>query len=281
MSASDLAKVPASAGPVVQVPDILGGVTVSYNLPGVTKRLKLDGPTLAGIFDGHHHDVERLADHGPQPGVSLSVPRHRPRGPGRQLGDHLHLHRLSELGGRRTAWTLGAARPSPGRPRPCRRRRTRVWPPASSRPRTPSATSSWPTPSRTSSPTPRSRTRPASTWCPVGSRWPPTPTRRPASSPDRLLDRQRARADQLPDLGLQLGHPAPEADQRHHRGPGGQGARLDHPHRRRPGPGRRPRLRAAASGGAEPGPDHAADGDRTERDRRCSPSEPAGRTAER
>ncbi len=52
MSASDLAKVPASSGPVIQVPDILGGVTVSYNLPGVTTRLKLDGPTLAGIFDG-------------------------------------------------------------------------------------------------------------------------------------------------------------------------------------------------------------------------------------
>jgi phosphate transport system substrate-binding protein len=52
MSATDLAKVPASSGPVIQIPDILGGVTISYNLPGVTSRLKLDGPTLAGIFDG-------------------------------------------------------------------------------------------------------------------------------------------------------------------------------------------------------------------------------------
>jgi phosphate transport system substrate-binding protein len=52
MSASDLAKVPASSGPVVQIPDILGGVTLSYNLPGVTKRIKLDPATLAGIFDG-------------------------------------------------------------------------------------------------------------------------------------------------------------------------------------------------------------------------------------
>jgi phosphate ABC transporter phosphate-binding protein len=52
MAASDLAKVPASAGPVIQIPDILGGVSISYNLPGVTKRIKLDGPTLAGIFDG-------------------------------------------------------------------------------------------------------------------------------------------------------------------------------------------------------------------------------------
>jgi len=52
MAASDLAKVPASSGPVIQIPDILGGVTVSYNVPGVSARLKLDGPTLAGIFDG-------------------------------------------------------------------------------------------------------------------------------------------------------------------------------------------------------------------------------------
>ena len=52
MSSSDLAKVPASSGPVVQIPDILGGVTVSYNLPGVSTRLKLDAATIAGIFDG-------------------------------------------------------------------------------------------------------------------------------------------------------------------------------------------------------------------------------------
>ena len=52
MAASDLAKVPASKGPVIQIPDILGGVSISYNLPGVTKRIKLDAATLAGIFDG-------------------------------------------------------------------------------------------------------------------------------------------------------------------------------------------------------------------------------------
>ena len=52
MSSSDLAKMPASAGKVIQIPDILGGVSISYNLPGVTKRLRLDAPTLAGIFDG-------------------------------------------------------------------------------------------------------------------------------------------------------------------------------------------------------------------------------------
>jgi phosphate transport system substrate-binding protein len=52
MGPSDLAKVPASSGPVLQIPDILGGVAVAYNLPGVSGRVKLDAPTLAGIFSG-------------------------------------------------------------------------------------------------------------------------------------------------------------------------------------------------------------------------------------
>ena len=52
MSASDLAKVPTASGAVVQIPDTLGGVSISYNLPGVTKRVRLDSTTLAGIFDG-------------------------------------------------------------------------------------------------------------------------------------------------------------------------------------------------------------------------------------
>ena len=52
MTTSDLAKMPANSGPVIQVPDILGGVAMAYNLPGVSTRIKLDGSTLAGIFDG-------------------------------------------------------------------------------------------------------------------------------------------------------------------------------------------------------------------------------------
>ncbi len=52
MAAADLAKVPASSGPVLQVPDTLGGVTISYNLPGVTKQLRLTPAALAGIFQG-------------------------------------------------------------------------------------------------------------------------------------------------------------------------------------------------------------------------------------
>jgi phosphate transport system substrate-binding protein len=48
MSAKDLAK---ASSTVLQVPVDLGGVAISYNLPGV-RGLKLDGPTLAGIFNG-------------------------------------------------------------------------------------------------------------------------------------------------------------------------------------------------------------------------------------
>jgi len=51
MAATDLA--PETAGPILQIPVDLGGVAISYNIPGIGKqRLKLDGPTLAGIFDG-------------------------------------------------------------------------------------------------------------------------------------------------------------------------------------------------------------------------------------
>jgi phosphate transport system substrate-binding protein len=50
MAASDLAK--ATGGAVLQVPVDLGGVAISYNLPNGPKTLNLDGPTLAGIFDG-------------------------------------------------------------------------------------------------------------------------------------------------------------------------------------------------------------------------------------
>jgi phosphate transport system substrate-binding protein len=49
MSAKDLAK---AKGTVLQIPVDLGGVAISYDVPGAPKGLKLDGPTLARIFDG-------------------------------------------------------------------------------------------------------------------------------------------------------------------------------------------------------------------------------------
>ena len=49
MQAKDLA---LAKGPVLQVPVDLGGIAISYNIPGVPTGLKLDGPTLATILDG-------------------------------------------------------------------------------------------------------------------------------------------------------------------------------------------------------------------------------------
>jgi phosphate transport system substrate-binding protein len=50
MSDAELAK--AKGGPVMHIPTVLGAVVVTYNLPEVTKRLRLDGPTLAQVFVG-------------------------------------------------------------------------------------------------------------------------------------------------------------------------------------------------------------------------------------
>ncbi len=71
LSSSDLAKMPASAGPVIQIPDILGGVSISYNLPGVTKRIRLDAATLAGIFDGTIKSWDASQITALNPGVAL------------------------------------------------------------------------------------------------------------------------------------------------------------------------------------------------------------------
>src|SRR5689334_16101017 len=50
MSDDDLAK--AKGGPVLHIPTVLGAVVVTYNLPQLTKPLRLDGPTLADVFLG-------------------------------------------------------------------------------------------------------------------------------------------------------------------------------------------------------------------------------------
>jgi phosphate transport system substrate-binding protein len=50
MSDEELAK--AKGGPVMHVPTVLGAVVITYNVPGITKTLRLDGTTLADIFLG-------------------------------------------------------------------------------------------------------------------------------------------------------------------------------------------------------------------------------------
>ncbi|MEP6730637.1 MAG: phosphate ABC transporter substrate-binding protein PstS [bacterium] len=50
MSDDEMSK--AKGGPVLHIPTVLGAVVVTYNVPEVTKALRLDGPTLADIFLG-------------------------------------------------------------------------------------------------------------------------------------------------------------------------------------------------------------------------------------
>ena len=55
----------------VQIPWALAATTVSYNLPGLAKPLRLSGPVIADMYLGHDQEVERPAHPAPQPGVKL------------------------------------------------------------------------------------------------------------------------------------------------------------------------------------------------------------------
>jgi phosphate transport system substrate-binding protein len=68
LEASDRSKM---KGPVLQFPVAFGAITVSYNLSGVKSGLKLDGPTLAGIFMGKIKNWSAPAIKALNPGVSL------------------------------------------------------------------------------------------------------------------------------------------------------------------------------------------------------------------
>jgi phosphate transport system substrate-binding protein len=70
MGAADIAKVPGGASALVQVPTTLGVISVTYNLPGVS-RLQLDGPTIANIYLGHVSKWNDPAITAMNPGVSL------------------------------------------------------------------------------------------------------------------------------------------------------------------------------------------------------------------
>jgi phosphate transport system substrate-binding protein len=93
MSASDLAK--AAGGAVLQVPVDLGGVAISYNLRGAPKTLNLDGPTLAGIFDGtitkwNAPQIAAVSGVSNLPNVPIvAVHRADSSGPGWDLDDYL------------------------------------------------------------------------------------------------------------------------------------------------------------------------------------------------
>ena len=65
---ADLAKM---KGPVLQFPVAAGAITVSYNLSGVKSGLKLDGPTVAKIFQGQIKTWNDPAIKALNPGISL------------------------------------------------------------------------------------------------------------------------------------------------------------------------------------------------------------------
>jgi phosphate transport system substrate-binding protein len=68
LKASDKAKM---KGPVLQFPVAAGGITLSYNLSGVKSGLKLDGPTVAKIFQGQIKTWNDPAIKALNPGISL------------------------------------------------------------------------------------------------------------------------------------------------------------------------------------------------------------------
>lgn len=63
-------------GNILQIPVDLGGVAISYNLPGAPAGLQLDGSVLAGIFDGTYTTWQQVASAGVSgiPSSDLGLP---------------------------------------------------------------------------------------------------------------------------------------------------------------------------------------------------------------
>ena len=95
------------SGAILQLPVALGGVAISYNVPGAGQGLKLDGPTLTGIYTGAITNWDDAAIKALNPGTSLphlaivAVHRADSSGPGYDLDQYL----ISTAG---AAWTAKA-----------------------------------------------------------------------------------------------------------------------------------------------------------------------------
>jgi phosphate transport system substrate-binding protein len=76
----------SSKGPLLQIPEALGGVAIFYNIPGVTTSLHFTGPVLAGIYNGSITTWNDARITALNPGVTLPaatiVPVHRSDGSG-------------------------------------------------------------------------------------------------------------------------------------------------------------------------------------------------------
>jgi phosphate transport system substrate-binding protein len=80
---------------ILQIPVDLGGVAISFNVPGLKQRLDLDGPTLAGIFNGSitnwdSAQIKAVSGISNLPNLPI-IPVHRAdsSGPSYELDDYL------------------------------------------------------------------------------------------------------------------------------------------------------------------------------------------------
>ena len=229
-------KTPATGtgGAIVQVPVDLGGVALSYNLPGVSGGLKLDGPTLAGIYLGTITKWNDAAIAALNPGVSLPsttiVPVHRAdsSGPGYDLDQY-----LIDTGG--SAWTGSAAGTTPSTKWPMhqdRRGRATQHRGGGLHPADPGCHRVRRV--RVHAPGELHQRRPQERVGELREAEPVEHRRRGRTGLGtervQLRHRQRARGGHLPARQLQLDALLPEAVQRHPRGRAGQAAGLGHDH---------------------------------------------------
>jgi len=87
MGAADQAK--ATGGPILQVPIDLGGVAISYNVPGAPKNLHLNGNQIAGIYLGTITDWHQIDSAIPSGTMIVAVHRADSSGPGYDLDQYL------------------------------------------------------------------------------------------------------------------------------------------------------------------------------------------------
>jgi len=69
MTDAELAK--AKGGPVLHIPTVLGAVVIIYNVPGLTQPLKLNGETIAAIYQGQITKWNDARIEALNPGVAL------------------------------------------------------------------------------------------------------------------------------------------------------------------------------------------------------------------
>ncbi len=113
LSASDMQQAPG----VLTIPDSIGGITISYNIPGIDKGLKLTGPVIAQIFMGDITSWNDPAISALNPGVNLPdqkiVVAHRSDGSGTTYALTDYLSKVSpdwktKIGqGKTVPWPIG------------------------------------------------------------------------------------------------------------------------------------------------------------------------------